>query len=135
MAVDVLSDRPDPGTRLQLFETRGPLRYATEIGRRLGLLETAELIHQSANLMTHRLAEYALQLYPPDVLLQPRVGQVGLFAFDLAPEAYQLGEAAARAALPRLEGLARPHLTSPTAWRMQLAADWRRHTLGKPYRR
>ena len=42
----------------------------------------------------------------PDVLLQPDVGQVGLFAFDLAPLAYSAGLAAAEARLPALHAAA-----------------------------
>jgi NTE family protein len=131
VAVDVLADRPPLDAPPQLFETRGPMRYATEVGRRLNLLNMIETVHQAGNLMTHRMCEYALQRYPPDVLLEPPVGRVGLFAFDLAPEAYYAGQASARAALPALEALAHPRLTSPSAWRAQLAADWRQFTVGK----
>jgi len=131
VAVDVLADRPPLGSPPQLFEFRGPLRYATEVGRRLNLLDMLEQVHLAGNLLTHRMCEYALQRHPPDVLLQPAAGRVGLFAFDLAQEAYRAGEAAARAALPALQALANPRLTSPAAWRMQLTSDWRQFTAGK----
>ncbi len=131
VAVDVLAHRTPAGESPQLFETRGPMRYATEAGRRLGLLDIVERVHEAGSLMTQRMAESALRRYPPEVLLRPAVGRVGLFAFDLAPEAFRAGELAAREALPALEALARPRLISPTAWRMRIYSDWRRFTVSK----
>ena len=54
------------------------------------------------------MVAYNLQLCPPDVLIQPAVGKVGLFANDLAGFAFDMGQAAARLALPQLEALAHP---------------------------
>jgi NTE family protein len=118
VAVDVIHDFAlDQPT--QIFEARGPMGYATLIGRRLGLTEMVEAVYQAASLLTNRLAELNLKMNPPDVLLRPAVGHVGLFAFDRSAEAYQIGEATARAALPQLQALAgsgiRATLTS--AWR------------------
>jgi NTE family protein len=102
LAVDLLSGSLCSTVSPQLFETRGPLRYVTEVGRRLGLLEMAELVHQAALIATHRILRYNLQANPPDVLLLPAVERVGLFAFDLAEAAYDAGREAAQAALPQI---------------------------------
>lgn len=114
VAVDVLyhydSEEPD-----HIFESRGPIRYATEIGRRLGMITMVEAVYRTARLMGNRMSAYNLELHPPDVLLRPAVGKVGLFATDLAEMAYELGQAAAYAALPQLEALARP--PAPSLWR------------------
>lgn len=126
VAVDILHDAAPPDTGIQLFESRGPMRYATEVGRRLGLLGIVEAMHYASGLATQQLTEYNLRLNPPDVLLRPQVGPIGLFAFDLADAAFKQGEQAARAALPQLKALARPRLNSAAAWRMQLKAIWLR---------
>jgi len=107
VAVDVLHhyDTEEPA---HIFEGRGPLRYATEAGRRLGLADILEAIYLGMRLMSNRMVESNLQLCPPDVLIQPAVGKVGLFASDLAGYAFDMGQAAARLALPQLEALAHP---------------------------
>jgi NTE family protein len=102
VAVDLLTGSLPPSQLPQLFEARGPLRYATEVARRLGLLDMLELVHQSALICTDRLVQYNLQLNPPAVLLRPAVAQVGLFAFDLAPQAFTAGRVAAEAASAEL---------------------------------
>jgi NTE family protein len=116
LAVDVLHHQAPPDKPVQLFEARGPIHYAAEIGARLRLTEMLELGYQTAALMTKRLSEYNLQAYPPDALIQPEVGEIGLFAFDLAGVAYEKGREAAQAALPQLEALAHPRLDLPDAW-------------------
>jgi NTE family protein len=111
VALDVIHDfmLTEP---TQIFESRGPMGYAAEVGRRLGLTDSVEAVYQAACLLTYRLAAYKLEVSPPDLLIRPAVRRVGLFAFDRAVEAYNLGEAAARAALPQLEALARPTFVS-----------------------
>jgi NTE family protein len=118
VAVDVLHDSLHTAAS-QIFEARGPMRYADEVVRRLGMKAMLDSANEAVTLLTLRLAELGLRLYPPDVLLQPPVGSVGLFAFDLANQAFQAGEAAARAALPELEALAHPSA------RARLASAWR----------
>jgi NTE family protein len=122
VAVDVIHDSLHHSTN-QIFETRGPLRYAAEVTRRLGLTAMLDAGFEATAAVTLRIAELSLRITPPDLLLEPAVGQVGLFAFDLAHQAYQAGEAAARAALPQLEALAHPTLGASlvSAWRR-----WRR---------
>jgi NTE family protein len=119
VAVDVLHDSFHNPTR-QIFEARGPMRYANDVVRRLGMAAMLDTANAAVAIVSLRLIELSLRLHPPDVLLQPEVGSVGLFAFDLAHQAFQAGVAAARAALPQLEALARP---SPRA---RLASAWRR---------
>lgn len=106
VAVDLLTAPPPPGAAIQLFEAQGPLAYAAKVARRLGLLTVLEVAHQSIQLISRELMQAQLSGCRPDVLLQPDVGQVGLFAFDLAPLAYEAGVAAAEAALPALRAAA-----------------------------
>jgi len=104
----------------QIFEARGPMRYANEVIRRLGMTAMLDSANEAVATLLMQLSEVNLRLYPPDVLLQPEVGSVGVFAFDLAHEAFQAGQAAARAALPKLKALAHPSA------RARLALAWRR---------
>ncbi len=128
VAVHVLGNTASTGGPTQLFEARGPISYATEVIRRLQLTGILESVYQAATLTANRLIDQALRAHPPDVLIQPEVGRIGLFAFDLAYEAYRAGEAAARAALPQLEELAcsRPEAAKP--WLAGLSSLWRRVT-------
>lgn len=119
VAVDVLHDSLNHPTE-QIFETRGPMQYANEAIRRLGLTVLLNNSYASVALVSSRLSELSLRLTPPDVLLRPDTGAVGLFAFDLAWQAFQAGEAATREALPQLEALARPTVKS------RLASTFRR---------
>ena len=125
VAVDVLGNAVSPHGPTQLFEARGPISYATEVIRRLQLTGILESVYQAATLTANRLIDQSLRANPPDLLIQPEVGRVGLFAFDLAYEAYRAGEAAARAALPQLEELARSRPEAAKPW---LASLWRRIT-------
>jgi NTE family protein len=114
VAIDVLWHR-SPEEFNHLFEGRGPMRYANVVTRQLGLGEMINQVYHTASVMTRNLSEYALQLSPPDLVLRPETGRVGLFAFDLAGYAYEMGVAAARAALPQLEALVQPR--RPSVWR------------------
>lgn len=105
-AVDLLSGGVTAATPPQLFEARGPLRYAAVIGKRLGLLAMLEAVHQASLVLNVRLMQSQLATCPAEVLITPDVAAVGLFAFDLAPRAYAAGVAAAEAALPALEAAA-----------------------------
>jgi NTE family protein len=125
VAVDVLHHNA-PEEFDHTFEARGPLRYAAALSRRLGMNDILARGYQTAKIAMQRLSEWNLEANPPDVLLRPAVGPVGLFGFDQAEHAYLLGEAAARAALPQLDALARPAPSSRLrrAWRQFL--QWRR---------
>ncbi|MEK7329094.1 MAG: patatin-like phospholipase family protein [Chloroflexota bacterium] len=128
VAVDVLRHSPSLDAPTQLFEARGPISYATEVIRRLQLTGILESVYQAATLTANRLIDQSLRANPPDLLIQPEVGRVGLFAFDLAYEAYRAGEAAARAALPQLEELARSRPEAAKPWLAGLSSLWRRVT-------
>ena len=94
---------PEPGP---LLETHGPLGVVAHLGGRVGLLGLLEVVNQALLITTGRLRDYNLLAHPPDVLIRPAVDQVGLFASDLAGDAYLAGQAAAQAALPQLNALA-----------------------------
>ncbi|MBI3360177.1 MAG: hypothetical protein HY023_03605 [Chloroflexi bacterium] len=55
--------------------------------------------------------------HPPDLLIEPAVGHIGLFDADRADEAYRLGATAARAATAELGALREWH---DRAWRVSL---------------
>lgn len=120
VAVDLGSHNPSRESYTQLFEARGPMQYATEIAKRLQVAGIMETAHQASVITTQRVVELMIKLYPPDILIRPEVGYMGMFAFDLSDEAYKCGEAAARAQLTQLETLTRP------TWRTQLASALRR---------
>jgi NTE family protein len=106
VAVDVMASLPTPETHTQLFESQGPFGYLADLSQHLGFGGTLELINLALQLMSGRLRDDTLRLFPPDVLVCPEVASVGLFAFDLAARAYQQGLAAAQRALPELTALA-----------------------------
>jgi NTE family protein len=114
VAIDVLHHR-SPEEFNHVLESRGPMRYAGLLTKQFGLNVMVNRVYQTASSMTRRLSDYAAQLHPPDVLLRPEVGKVGLFAFDLSDYAYAQGETAARAALPQLIALAQP--VRPSIWK------------------
>ncbi len=126
VAIDVLWHR-SPDEFNHLFEGRGPMRYAGLVTRQLGLGEILNRGYHAAAIMTRSLSEYALRLHPPDLLLRPETGRVGLFAFDLAGFAYEAGVTCARAALPQLEALVQPR--RPSVWKrvaVQTREFWNR---------
>ncbi|MBL8057696.1 MAG: patatin-like phospholipase family protein [Anaerolineales bacterium] len=96
-----------------IIEPRGPLRYAAGLTRQLGVSLIIRNGYQAIKIGMQRLTEWNLATYPPDVLLRPAVGPVGLFGSHQAEQAYLMGEAATRAALPQLEALAQ----APSGWR------------------
>lgn len=106
VAVDVLAEPAAPGAEVQLFESHGPLGYLAALRHGVGLLGALEVVNEAVLLTTNRLRDDTLRAFPPAVHLRPAVGCIGLFAFDLAAEAYAQGAAAARAALPALEACA-----------------------------
>lgn len=134
VAVDVLYDH-SPAEPTQIFEARGPLQYVYDIGKRLSMLGLMEAVYQSVQIASIRMGEHTLRATPPDVLIRPAVGKVGLFAFDLAEEAYELGRAAARAALPQLHALTRPTARNRARglWR-RVSKRWRRRSAANEHR-
>lgn len=124
VAIDVLSHR-SPEEFNHVIESRGPMRYAGMLTRQFGLDIIVNRTYQTASSMTRRLSEYALQLHPPDLVLRPEVGKVGLFAFDLSDYAYDAGVAVARAALPQLIALAQPKASARVRAMWQRFRQWR----------
>ncbi len=114
VAVDVLH-HTTPDEASHLFEHRGPLGYVADLSRTFSLDMLIGTAYQTAKIAMNRLSDLNLQLHPPDVLIRPAVGDVGLFAFDSAEQAFALGEAAAQAALPQLTALAYPK--KPPMWK------------------
>lgn len=121
VAVDVLHHNSSEEFE-NVLEARGPLRYAAQITRQLGLREILGNVYQMSKIAQQELSAWNLRAYPPDCLLRPAVGSVGLFGFHRVELAYVLGEAAARAALPQLEALARQ--PDVAGWR-RLWQRWR----------
>lgn len=124
VAIDVLAHR-SPDEFNHVLESRGPMRYAGVLARQFGLNTIVNHAYQTASAMTRRLSEYSLQLHPPDLLLRPEVGRVGLFAFDLADVAFDVGLACARAALPQLTALAQPASPGRMRAMWQRFRQWR----------
>ena len=124
VAVDVLHHR-SPEEFDHVLEARGPMRYAGALTRRFGLDAIVNYAYQTASAMSRRLTEYSLQLHPPDLLLRPEAGGIGLFAFDLSSVAFQAGVACARAALPQLIALAQPKPSGRVRAMWQRFRQWR----------
>jgi NTE family protein len=65
------------------------------------------VMSEAFNIMQDRITRARLAGDPPDVLIQPRLGRIGLFDFHRADEAIALGaEAAERAIEPLVEAIA-----------------------------
>ena len=59
----------------------------------------------SVNIMQDQITRTRLAGDPPDILVQPRLTQIGIMEFNRAPETIAAGEAAMRAVLPALRDL------------------------------
>ena len=66
----------------------------------------------SLSILQDRLARARLAADPPDILIEPRVGQVGLLEFDHAAELIAEGEAAVERALPKIKDVLDSLLTT-----------------------
>lgn len=130
VAVDVLHHQ-SLSEPTHIFESRGPMQYAYEIGKRLRLLGMVESVYQAILHASIRMSEHVLHADPPEVMIRPAVGPVGLFAFDLAEMAYEQGRAATRAVLPQLRALVHPSARRrvTSAWR-RITRRWRRRRVG-----
>ena len=71
---------------------------------------------RSLHIVQDRIARSRLAGDPPDVMVFPRLGNVGILEFHRAPESISAGEAAARAIVPRLRELIRRFGTSHCDW-------------------
>ena len=93
-----------------LLETTGPLGVVAGLGQRVGLIGMLEVVNQALLITTGRIRDHNLFTHPLEVLIRPAVDHVGLFASDLAAEAYAAGQSAAQAALPQLAAFAQSAL-------------------------
>jgi NTE family protein len=107
------SDEEDALRNAQLRQRRGLRGMLTErvIKRQfLGVPGTPGLLtvmSEAFNIMQDRITRARLAGDPPDVLIQPRLGRIGLFDFHRADEAIAIGaEAAERAIEPLAEAIA-----------------------------
>lgn len=86
--------KPDPRTRLLAGQFAERTRDAP------GVLE---VIAGSIDIMQDRITRSRLAGEPPDALIQPRLGGVGILDFDRAEEAIAIGLEAVRIATPGIE--------------------------------
>jgi NTE family protein len=68
-----------------------------------------EVITSSINVMQSRIARSRLAGEPPEVVITPRLGDIGLLDFHRGVEAIAHGERAAQAVLPALKELGLGH--------------------------
>jgi NTE family protein len=59
----------------------------------------------AVNIMQDQITRTRLAGDPPDILIQPRLAQIGVMEFNRAEETIDAGEAAMKALLPALQGL------------------------------
>jgi predicted acylesterase/phospholipase RssA len=73
-------------------------------------------------LTNDKLTEYHLREFPPDVLIQPKMDDVGLFSMELVAQAIAAGEIAANSAKDEILHLMRRryHLRKPSQHADQL---------------
>jgi len=86
--------KPDPRTRALAGQ------FAEETR---DLPNVLEVIAGSIDIMQDRITRSRLAGEPPDALIQPRLGRVGILDFDRADEAIEIGREAAMAARPAIE--------------------------------
>ena len=81
------------------------LRTASECGEDSAHAEAGgilDILAKSSRLIQSQIAQARFRLDPPDFLIQPAAGDIGLFEFHRAVESIEAGREAARAALPGL---------------------------------
>ncbi len=88
----------------------GPVRDAADRVRRRGTRETfgpgiASIMIDAFNITQDRISRSRLAGDPPDLMVSPKVGAIGLFEFHRAAEAIELGAEATRRALPDIHEL------------------------------
>jgi NTE family protein len=83
------------------------LNWLLSLSKRKGAFET---LLRSSMLSLRMLEEYNLSAFPPDILIHPEMGDIGLFDMHRVDEAIALGEQAARKATEDLKKLSSPRL-------------------------
>ncbi len=118
------------GADFVIAVTTLPLADTLATGRRLPRTRTAnecsedsahaeaggilDILAKSSRLIQSQIARARFRLDPPDFIVQPEAGQIGLFEFHRAREAIESGRSAARDALPQLVETLRSRGLSPT---------------------
>jgi NTE family protein len=102
-AAEVAVDEP---RRWGFWPGRGSGRAAAERvrkGRPPGGPGIASVMIDAFNITQDRISRSRLAGDPPDVMINPRLGPIGLFEFHKAAECIELGRQAAIRALPEIE--------------------------------
>jgi NTE family protein len=73
--------------------------------RKTKLPSMVEVITASLNIMSVRVTRSRMAGEPPDVVIQPRLGELGLLEFHRGPEAIAEGRAAAELVIPQIRRL------------------------------
>ncbi len=110
-AAEAADAGPAPASRLQLvrqFFRRGD-----------GEPSVFAVMARSLHIVQDRIARSRLAGDPPDVMIFPPLGGIGILEFHRAEESIAAGEAAARAALPRLRQLVQRLGEGNTPWRQR----------------
>nr|BAL44371.1 patatin [uncultured bacterium]BAL56569.1 patatin [uncultured Chloroflexota bacterium] len=76
--------------------------------RRLRITQAMSIFLDSVEIGGRALAHWRLAVEKPEVLIRPKVSQIGLLEKVNVPEVVQLGEEAARQALPELRRMQKP---------------------------
>ena len=63
-----------------------------------------EIILSSINIMAAKITESQLAITPPDLLIQPPLGDIHFLAFDQAEKIIEIGYQSAQQALARIDG-------------------------------
>ncbi|GJE17992.1 patatin-like phospholipase family protein [Methylobacterium marchantiae] len=92
-----------------LRRMRGTQRIMTgkpsSVPREPGTPGMGRVMFDAFNITQDRISRARLERDPPDLMLSPRLAEMGLFEFHRAEEAILLGREAAKAALPRIREL------------------------------
>ena len=99
-----IDEEPEVRTNMRGFGDSALLR----IGKALGV---TGIMVESFNIIQDRIARSRLAGDPPDMSINPKVGDIGLAEFHRADEAIELGYKAAQMEIHRLEQLAQPDIS------------------------
>lgn len=106
VALDVLRHVAPAQENENIVEERGAMVSVLQFSRQFQITTMLGAVYETLRIMMNRQAELITRLNPPDLLVCPPVGHIGLFAFDEARHAYQAGVNTARDLLPDLRRLA-----------------------------
>ena len=78
--------------------------YAYSLGFDMARITSAEAFPEAERVLQERIAQARLLSDPPEVLLTPRLGQLGPFEYHRAAMAIKEGRGAVAEMLPALQG-------------------------------